>query len=62
MTTVRQVENLREPDKPWCLQWRTATMPASAFWYFCTEEEALAEEKKLRVVHKVAERTAEKED
>ncbi len=26
--------------KPWCLNWRTPIMPASAFWYFATEAEA----------------------
>jgi hypothetical protein len=47
-TNIRKVENLRDPDKPWSLQWQSPTMPAPAFWYYPTEEEAKAIEQKLR--------------
>lgn len=39
--------NLRDPTRPWCLQWQTPTMPAPAFWYFETEERARDAETRL---------------
>jgi hypothetical protein len=46
-TTIRKITNLRNPGKPWSLQWQTENMPAPAFWYFATEDEAQQEERNL---------------
>lgn len=35
----------------WVLQWRTATMPGPAFWYFATKDEAEHEERYMQKVH-----------
>lgn len=46
-TTVRKVDNLVDPSKPWSLSWQSASMGAPAFWYYATEEEALKDEEVL---------------
>lgn len=32
--------NLVDPSKPWCVQWQRDTMPAPAYWFYATREEA----------------------
>lgn len=48
-TYVQRTGNLRDPSRPWSLRWQTLTMPAPAFWYFATRDEAEHEERALQL-------------
>ena len=43
-----QITQTGTTDRPWCLRWQTSVMPAPAFWYFATREQAEEAERRLR--------------
>lgn len=51
-TEIAKVDNIKEPDKPWVLRWKSAAMTAPAFWYFATEEEAKKVEAEMKYTSK----------
>lgn len=50
-TNIAITGNLRDPSRPWSLQWQTASMAAPSFWYFATEADAKREEAQLQLQH-----------
>ena len=47
-TAYTHVRKTGPPDRPWVLIWQTERMPAPAFWYYATQDEANKEAEKLR--------------
>jgi hypothetical protein len=45
------------PDRPWCVEYQTDTMPAPAFWYYATQAAAIIDREGLIAQYKVRDRS-----
>jgi hypothetical protein len=52
---VTRVSKTGPYDRPWSLLWQTRPMPAPAFWYYRTKDEADREAEALRNRHEKGE-------